>query len=216
MKPLVLKLSIKNNTNSVVDQMTFQFKANYFGLKALKPEVEPISKRQEANELEIGETIDITIDIEAQNASSVNAKDAMVYPYSIHTAFKCNIDTFFFKVPIHINHLLEVRGELTKIDFKTCWNQSKTTKVYPETAVPSACKNLESFGKLLRENNMFVVQKRKSDDETTLYVSCRAANNKLSFLSASFLDNTMEVEVRSEDPELLDLLYQGLMFLTNN
>lgn len=35
--PLLLRLSIKNHTGVPVDQITIQFKANYFGLKAIKP-----------------------------------------------------------------------------------------------------------------------------------------------------------------------------------
>lgn len=33
----MLRLSIKNFSNVPIDQMTFQFRANYFGLKTLKP-----------------------------------------------------------------------------------------------------------------------------------------------------------------------------------
>ena len=40
--PLKLQLSIKNHTGLTVDQITVQFKANYFGLKAIKPATGPI------------------------------------------------------------------------------------------------------------------------------------------------------------------------------
>lgn len=114
-----------------------------------------------------------------------------------------------------MNHLLEVRGELSRIDFKKCWNQTKTAKLFQPTGVPSMARNPDTFSKHLRENNMFVIQKKRTDEATVLYVSCRALNSKLSYLCVSFEDNSMVVEVRSEDPEILDLLYQGILFISN-
>jgi len=119
-------------------------------------------------------------------------------------------------VPIQINHLLEARGELAKVDFKKCWNQTKVAKVYPPAPVTSRLRNVDSFAKFLRENNMFVVQKKKSEEETLLYISCRAANNKLNYLCLAIASGMVEIEVRSEDSEVLDLLYQGILFLSNS
>ena len=187
--------------------MTFQFKANYFGLKAIKPATSDIPP---------GAEIEVLIEIEIGNAASVQAKESLVYPYTIQTAFKCNVDTYFFKVPIQMNHLLEVRGELTKSDFKQCYTNCRIARVFNAITSPPQCKNIDSFSKLLRENNLFVVQKKRSDDNTTLYISCRAANNKLSYISLDFVEDQMEAEVRSEDSEILELLYQSILFLANN
>lgn len=150
------------------------------------------------------------------NKASVNAKDILTYPYSIHTAFKCNVDTYFFKIPIQVNHLLEVRGELAKLDFKKSWNQTKNSKVFPPTNPTSSMKNIDSYSKLLRENNMFVIQKKKTDsDEWQLHISCRAANSMLCYYRLTSDGSALEVEVRSDDPEILDLLYYGILFVSN-
>lgn len=150
------------------------------------------------------------------NSASVSAKDTPRHPYTIHTAFKCNLDTYFFKVPIQMNHLLEIRGELAKLDFKQSWNKTANTKVFPPVSAPVAMKNLDLFAKLLRENNMFVIQKKKDDEDIyQIYISCRAANGQLSYFCLVLNDDSLEVEVRSDDPEILDMLYQGLLFVSS-
>lgn len=207
MTPLMLKLSIKNGTSAPIDGMTFQFKQNYFGLKTIKPNTGTIG---------IEEKSEVNIEIETNNSASINLKESLVYPYSIHTAFKCSADTYFFKVPIHMNHLLEIKGQLTKLDLKKSWNQTRHSKVYPPVSLPAIAKNSEAIANQLRENNMFVVQKKRDEeDQLMLYISCRVANQKLAFMCIELSSQKMGVEVRSEDPEILDLLYQGVLFALN-
>lgn len=166
--------------------------------------------------IEIGGKKEFVLEIEVYNKASLNPKDIMAHPYTIHTAFKCNVDTYFFKIPIQINHLLEVRGELAKMDYKKSWNQTKNSKVYPPIAVTAAMRNLDAYAKLLRENNIYVIQKKKSDnDEWLLHMSCRAANSMLCYYRLSCDGSTVEIEVRSDDPEILDLLYYGIIFVSN-
>lgn len=144
------------------------------------------------------------------------AKDTPRHPFAVHTAFKCNVDTYFFKVPIQMNHLLEPRGELNKLDLKKSWNMTPDSKVFPAVTTPASMKNLDHLAKLLRENNMFIIQKKKDEDNIyQVYVSCRAAHGRLGYFCLLIDEDELEVEVRSEDPEIIDLLYQGLLFVSS-
>ena len=150
------------------------------------------------------------------NKASINSKDVLTYPYAIHTAFKCNVDTYFFKIPIQMNHLLETRGELAKLDYKKSWNQTKNSKVFPPISLLPSMKNIDAYSKLLRENNIFVIQKKKGEQsDWQIHISCRAANNMLCYYRLTCDGTSLEVEVRSDDPEILDILYHGLIFVSN-
>lgn len=139
------------------------------------------------------------------------------HPYNIHVAFKSSLDTYFFKAAIQMNHLFETRGELSKQDFKQSWNQSKASKVYPAMPAPASSSNLDQFAKLLRLNNMYVVQKKsQADGGGQVYVSVRSATGHLGYYCVTVdQEGLMEVEVRSEDGEVLDLMYHGLLFVIN-
>ena len=114
-----------------------------------------------------------------------------------------------------MNHLLEVRGELSRIDFKKCWNQTSHIKVFPQTGIPPVLRNTDRLQNHYRANNMYVIQKKRSDDMSIVYLSCRALNGKLSYICLTMEEAALVIEVRSEDPELLDLLYQGVLFISN-
>lgn len=152
--------------------------------------------------------------MDTNTQASQNLKEALVFPYTIQTAFKSTLDTYFFKVPIQMNHLLEPRGELSKSDFKTSWASAACSKVFPRAPLPPLASNLEALCRLLRENNLFVIQKKREGSQTLLYISCRLSTGQLAFLNLALLQGEgMDVEVRGEEAAAFEGLYQGTVYL---
>jgi hypothetical protein len=103
---LILALTIKNKSSVSLSDFVIQLKPNQFGMKITKPDPIIIGKFLfSSNLLAPGTSQQVNINIEL--GSNRNNSDVPIHPYAVYTAFKCSLDTFFFKTPIHA-HLLFV------------------------------------------------------------------------------------------------------------
>lgn len=92
---IILSLKIKNKSSIPVSSLTFQLAPNYFGLKPGKLGFQNIAP---------GELSELSIPIDFSGKRNISAFPS--HPYKLDLAFKCEVDTFFFKIPIHLHLLL--------------------------------------------------------------------------------------------------------------
>ena len=175
----------------------------------------------------VGQTKQISIEIALGLAR--NTQDIVVHPYGVYTAFKCNLDTFFFRVPLH-THLLLVsfskshlfnglqthQGELSASDFDYCFSQSQQNhSEFKLDAIPQILQNVDTFRSLLRENNIYLVNEEGFGSEKKYDLSQKFQTGEFAYISIALnkATNTSEFKIRSDNKQYNDAIYQSLIFI---
>jgi len=166
-----LRLVVINNSSSDLNDITFNFAKNSFGLAPKSwncTEIPKSSKR----------SIEIVCNFSEAN---LNQKEPPSCPFNIKIKLASKNEQFIFEVQCMLHVLLKENGTVSKEDFKNMWQSlgKHLEHILEIRNLKPACRTAEGLEQWLKTFNIGVTTKVKKKESTQvmLYCSCQTVNS---------------------------------------
>jgi AP-1 complex subunit beta-1 len=155
----VLALTLANYSNAPMDGFMVQFNKNFYRLK-------PAKTLLDITAVGPGQASDVLVPL------SADGDEGPVSP-AIHVAVKNNVDVFYFLAECPLNVFFSPDGALEKSAYLAAWKDIPNESERVQQLAPLVTADSNALTDLLQRHNIFLIAKRRVNDNEVLYLSTR-------------------------------------------
>ena len=158
---IVLCMKITNFTNNVIENFDLQLNRNYFGLTTNTLPLKNIAVYPSGSNL-------VKLPITANLSPDITKIPSNNPPLLIEAAIVCNLDEFYFSIPILFCVLFEpVTTHLSKDEYLSTWKKIATTSDMCASLnnLNPLFQNIPAILRRFESNNIYLIHKIDNEDQ---------------------------------------------------